>query len=248
MCVFYTAALLVRIHISVKKFRKTQAKTPIKPSFSDPISALLRIIATNQTSQRNIQHMTQNKSSSDHLAFLCDHLKKVAEDRDKTSFSALFDHYAPLIRSYSLAREPGADLIADDLTQDVMSRVWLKAGTYNESLANLNTWIFTLARNCRIDYLRRNSRHISDIDPSYIFDVMEDDSPGPFQQVHRSRSQDSIRTALKELPIEQSEVLVKVYLEGKSHQQTSTELKLPLGTVKSRVRLALKKLEVLVER
>lgn len=192
--------------------------------------------------------MTQNKSSSDKLTSLCGYIKKVAEDRDKDAFAALFDHYAPLIRSYSLAREPGADLVADDLTQDVMSRVWLKAATYNESLANLNTWIFTLARNCRIDYLRRNSRHISDIDPSYIFETMEDDSPGPFQQVHRTRSENGIKNALKELPSEQAEVLIKVYLKGKSHQQTSTELKLPLGTVKSRVRLALRKLEVLVER
>ena len=59
--------------------------------------------------------------------------------------------------------------MADELVQEVMTRVWLKAEKYNASLSNLNTWIFTLARNCRIDYLRRNSRYVSEIDPTDIY-------------------------------------------------------------------------------
>jgi RNA polymerase sigma-70 factor (ECF subfamily) len=175
-------------------------------------------------------------------------MSRIANDGDKSAFAELFDHYAPQIRAYSLAREPGSDLVADDLVQEVMTRVWLKASKYNPGLANLNTWIFTLARNCRIDYLRRNSRYASEIDPTDIFNDMEDEGPGPFQLAQQVRVGESIKAGLEELPREQSEILTKVYLEGKSHQQTSEELKLPLGTVKSRVRLALKKLEVLVVR
>ena len=192
--------------------------------------------------------MTNRKLPSDKLIALGELMKKVAVDRDKTAFASLFDHYAPLIRAYSLAREPGSDLVADELVQEVMTRVWLKAAKYNPRLANLNTWIFTLARNCRIDYLRRNSRYVTEIDPTDIFNDMEDDGPGPFQLAQQTRAEESIRAGLEELPREQCEILTKVYLEGKSHQQASDELKLPLGTVKSRVRLALKKLEVLVER
>ena len=192
--------------------------------------------------------MTKKLDSSDKLAQMSLCIIDVAENRDKAAFARLFDHYAPLIRSYSLAREPGADLVADELVQEVMTRVWLKAAKYNPRLANLNTWIFTLARNCRIDYLRRNSRYVTEIDPTDIFNDMEDEGPGPFQLVQQSRVEENIREGLKQLPREQSEILTKVYLEGKSHQQTSDELKLPLGTVKSRVRLALKKLEVLVPR
>lgn len=192
--------------------------------------------------------MRQNNSSTELSAQLRDCIARVANQRDKAAFSTLFDHYAPLIRAYSLAREPGAELVADELAQEVMIRVWLKAGTYNSLLANTNTWIFTLARNCRIDYLRRNGRFASDIDPTEIFNDIEDESPSPFQLTHQSRLEENIRTGLEKLPREQSEILVKVYLEGKSHQQTSEELKLPLGTVKSRVRLAIKKLKVLVER
>ncbi len=192
--------------------------------------------------------MTKRSTPSDKLAALSACMARVAEDRDKSAFAKLFDHYAPQIRSYSLAREPGSDLVADELVQEVMTRVWLKASSYNPSLANLNTWIFTLARNCRIDYLRRNSRYATEIDPTDMFNEMEDEGPDPFQLAQQSRVEESIKEGLKQLPREQSEILTKVYLEGKSHQQASDELKLPLGTVKSRVRLALKKLEVLVVR
>ena len=192
--------------------------------------------------------MAHKQSSEDKLTALKACLTRVAENRDRGAFAELFNHYAPLIRAYSLAREPGADLVADELVQEVLSRVWLKADKYNERLANLNTWIFTLARNCRIDYLRRNSRYATEIDPTDIFNDIEDEGPSPFQQVQQTRAEESIHSGLKQLPREQAEILSKVYLEGKTHQQASDELKLPLGTVKSRVRLALKKLEVLIER
>ncbi len=195
-----------------------------------------------------IRPMGQNKTSTELTAQLGECIRKVAEQRDKTAFSTLFDHYAPMIRAFSLAREPGAHMVADELAQEVMVRVWLKAGTYNSKLANINTWIFTLARNCRIDYLRRNSRFVSEIDPTEIFNDIEDESPSAFELTHQSRLEANIKSGLEKLPREQSEILTKVYLEGKSHQQASEELKLPLGTVKSRVRLAIKKLKVLVER
>ncbi len=102
--------------------------------------------------------MGKIKSSTELTEKLRDCIARVADHRDKAAFSILFDHYAPLIRAYSLARDPGANLVADELAQEVMIRIWLKAGSYNSQLANINTWIYTLARNCRIDYFRRNGR------------------------------------------------------------------------------------------
>ena len=192
--------------------------------------------------------MRQKTSNTELVAELKDCVSRVADQRDKAAFSVLFDHYVPQIRAYSLAREPGADLVADELAQEVMTRVWLKADSYNPKLANLNTWIFTLARNCRIDYLRKNGRFLTEIDPTDIFNDMEDEGPSPFQLVHQGKMEENIRSGLEQLPREQSEILFKVYVEGKSHQETSEELHLPLGTVKSRVRLAIKKLKVLVVR
>ena len=215
----------------------------------DPTAIRVRIMLNYQPTLMNMTGpMGQNKSSTEILAQLKNCIDRVAGQRDKAAFSTLFDHYAPLIRAYSLAREPGAHLVADELAQEVMIRVWLKAATYNSKLANINTWIFTLARNCRIDYLRRNSRFATEIDPTEIFNDMEDEGPSAFELTHQSRLEENIKTGLEKLPREQSEILVKVYLEGKSHHQASKELKLPLGTVKSRVRLAIKKLTVLVER
>jgi RNA polymerase sigma factor (sigma-70 family) len=192
--------------------------------------------------------MVQSKTAAEKITRLKNCIARIASHRDKDAFSTLFDHYAPLIRAYSLAREPGSNLIADELAQEVLIRVWLKADSYNAQLSNINTWIFTLARNCRIDYFRRNGRYVSDIDPTEMFNNIEDEEPGPFQLAHQNRLEENIKTGLAKLPREQAEILTKVYLEGKSHQQTSTELKLPLGTVKSRVRLALGKLKVLVTR
>ncbi len=176
---------------------------------------------------------------------LRDLMAAVANQRDIHAFEQLFDHFSPLLRAYSLAREPGASLIADELAQEVMIKVWNKAHTYHPEKANVNTWIFVLARNCRIDYLRRVGRFCTDIDPTEIFNQMEDEGPDPFQSTQQKKTELRIHNGLKQLPIEQSQVLAKVYLEGKSHQEVSNDLNLPLGTVKSRVRLALQKLEVL---
>lgn len=194
--------------------------------------------------------MTDSDSDSrlERNAHLKSLMAKVSLERDKQAFSQLFDHFAPLLRAYSLAREPGAALVADELAQEVMIKVWNKAHTYKPDLAAVSTWVFTLARNSRIDSLRRNGRFSTEIDPSGLFETIEDEGPGPFQVAQQKRLETQVHDGLKQLPIEQSQVLAKVYLEGKSHQETADELALPLGTVKSRVRLALQKLELLLKR
>jgi RNA polymerase sigma factor (sigma-70 family) len=203
------------------------------------------------TVKKRLRTMPQSSvidSKAEKRALLKDYMRRVAEHRDKQAFEGLFDHFAPLLRSYSLAREPGAALLADELAQEVMIKVWNKAHTFKPEMAAVSTWIFTLARNTRIDYMRRNGRFSTHIDPTELFNNIEDEGPDPFQLAQQQHTETKIHAGLKLLPIEQSQVLAKVYLEGKSHQETSNELGLPLGTVKSRVRLALQKLELLVKR
>lgn len=175
-------------------------------------------------------------------------MQRVSEQRDKQAFGELFDHFVPLLRAYSFAREPGATLVADELAQEVMIKVWNKAHTYKPDLAAVSTWVFTLARNSRIDYLRRNGRFSTEIDPTELFNNLEDEGPDPFQAAQQEKAEQRVHYGLRQLPVEQRQVLAKVYLEGKSHQETADELNLPLGTVKSRVRLALQKLELLLKR
>jgi RNA polymerase sigma-70 factor (ECF subfamily) len=173
-------------------------------------------------------------------------MQKVAQYRDKDAFGVLFDHFAPLLRSFSLAREPGAALMADELAQVVLIKMWEKACSYNSDKASVSTWVYTLARNSRIDLFRRNGRYTSEIDPEYLWRDTEDESADPFLDVQQKRAEKTIADAFEHLSSDQRQVLTKVYLEGKTHQESSTELGLPLGTIKSRIRLALKKLQIMV--
>lgn len=175
-------------------------------------------------------------------------ISAIAEHRDQAALSRLFDHYVPKIRSFCLAAQPGANLMADDIAQEVMIRIWNKAHTYKPESASLNTWVFTLARNARIDYLRKNSRHQSDIDPEYLWRNIVDENADPFKDAQHKRDQERIQQGLNKLPPDQKEVLLKVYLEGKTHKEAAEELSLPLGTIKSRVRLALHKLTIYIKR
>lgn len=187
-------------------------------------------------------------------------LQKVAEQRDTAAFRELFDHFSPLIKAfaYKVPSLEQPDSFAQDLLQETMLKVWTRAISFDPRLASPSTWIFAIARNMRIDLLRRQSRHIvnsvslhgdgedGDVDLEDIWFV--DESSDVFNQLAAQRSRRQIHESLKALSIEQTTILAKVYLEDKSHAEVAAELQLPLGTVKSRVRLALNKLKLLVDR
>ena len=173
-------------------------------------------------------------------------LIKVGRDHDRKAFEQLFAHFAPLIKGFQISRggQSSAPEAADELVQEVMFKVWRKAPSFNPEKAAASTWVFTIMRNCRIDALRRNSRQ-PDTDDSLDVDDIWDESYDnqPLVYLQQSRSQTAVSEGLSTLPADQSHVIEKAYLEGKSHSEISAELGLPLGTVKSRVRLALKKLQ-----
>ena len=173
-------------------------------------------------------------------------MHRIAKERNKAAFEVIFDHFAPLVRAFSLAREPGAALMADELAQTVLIKVWEKAASYNASKASVSTWIYTLSRNSRVDLLRRNGRYTTEIDPEYLWHETDSAESDPFLEIQKKRSEKNISEAFMQLPEDQRDVIVKVYMEGKSHQESADELKLPLGTIKSRIRLALQKLKILV--
>ena len=188
--------------------------------------------------------MKQEESAQLRRQQHADDIQAVARDRSKQAFSRLFDHFAPLIRTFCLSASPAATLQADDITQEVMLKVWQKASYYRHEYGAVSTWIFTMARNTRIDYLRKNGRHVSDIDPSLLWEQIPDDKPGPFWEAQQKRHCELITSCLEELPTEQKQVLIKAFMEGLTHAEISRELGISLGTVKSRIRLALKKLSI----
>jgi len=174
-------------------------------------------------------------------------LEKVSGQQDRRAFAQLFEHFAPLVKGFCLSKpvpnQPPN--LADELVQEVMIKVWQKANSFDPNKASASTWIFTLARNCRIDLLRRSNRHIAQ--PLESEDIWPaEDEATPIAHLQRVRDIRVLKEACGTLPPEQLEVIEKVFVEGKTHVETAEELTLPLGTVKSRVRLALRKLEVLV--
>ncbi len=167
-----------------------------------------------------------------------DHLVAVGRARDRQAFGALFGHFAPRLKTY--LRRLGCDSgAAEELVQEVMLLVWRRAETYDPAQASASTWVFTIARNKRIDVLRREQR--PEIDPNDPALVPDADEPAD-QRVESRQSNDRLRAALKDLPPEQAELLRMAYFEDKPHSVISAEHGIPLGTVKSRLRLAMDRL------
>jgi len=188
-------------------------------------------------------------------------LQRVAAERDTAAFRELFEHFSPMVKAfaYKVPSLEHPDAFAEELLQETMLKVWTRAESFDAKLASPSTWIFTIARNMRIDLLRKQARHVvntvslsqegeedDDVDLEAIW--FEDENSDVFNQLAQQRSRRQIHESLKTLPAEQTEVLAKVYLEDKSHAEVAEELQLPLGTVKSRVRLALNKLKLVVDR
>lgn len=173
-------------------------------------------------------------------------LKKIAVDQDRVAFAKLFDHFAPKIKAYGMmmkSQHTSAQM-AEELTQDVMLKVWLKAHCFDPDKASASTWIFTIARNCRTDFIRKALRTDSPLTADDLWPMAEEIEP--FTSLHQRRIKKSIHSALAQLPSEQADVLKRIYIEGKSHAEVAKATGIPLGTIKSRVRLAVAKLRTLL--
>ena len=170
----------------------------------------------------------------------------IAKNEDRAAFSRLFRHFAPLMKAFALSGSTLSANNADELVQEVMLKVWQKAGAFNPEKAAASTWVYTIARNCRTDMYRRLHKFDTSLRAEDL--SAEHETEEAFVVLHQRRNQDRIRELVKELPIDQTQVLCKVYMEGKTHSEVAEELNLPLGTVKSRVRLAIQKLQIQFDR
>lgn len=167
-----------------------------------------------------------------------DLLHRIGAAQDRDAFVSLFHYYAPRVKSYLLKN--GADeTSAEEVVQNTFITIWEKAASYNPKKAAASTWIFTIARNKRIDALRRQ-KFVSPLEENdtrldnLVADTVEDYAdPATVENLH---------SAIDSLPPEQADLLRRAFFEDKSHQVIADETALPLGTVKSRLRLALDKL------
>jgi RNA polymerase sigma-70 factor (ECF subfamily) len=161
----------------------------------------------------------------------------IARGRDRAAFVALYEYYAPRLKSYLLRL--GAADAAEEMAQETMLMVWRKATQFDPQRASAGTWIFTIARNLYIDRKRKERR--PEIDPSDPM-LVSDNDPAADTALAMRQSEHLVRAALATLPPEQAQVIELSFFADKAHAVIAAELKLPLGTVKSRLRLAMARL------
>jgi RNA polymerase sigma-70 factor (ECF subfamily) len=171
-------------------------------------------------------------------------VRAVAERGDRVAFARIFAFYGPRVKAY-LRRLGAEDAVAEDLTQDVMLAIWRRAQQFDRGRAALSTWVYTIARNKRIDALRRERRPDFDPeDPALVGDSELAPRGDHFAEAEQARR--AVMEAVEKLPAAQAQLLRIFYFEEKPHSVIAEELGLPLGTVKSRLRLALSKLRLLL--
>ena len=163
-------------------------------------------------------------------------MSAIARDRDRTAFAEVFRHFAPRVKAF-LIRSGTDQALAEECMQDVMATLWQKAHLYDPSRASVATWIFTIARNRKIDLLRRHARP----EPE---DLPWGPETAPDQADVIALQQDAARLteAIGKLPEKQRELIQSAFFGDLSHSEIAAQTGLPLGTIKSRIRLALDRL------
>lgn len=173
-----------------------------------------------------------------------DALTFVALQRDKTAYAELFSYFAPRLKAFGM-KMFGNEQQALEMVQDTMLNVWKKAALFDASRGCASTWIFTIARNVRFDMLRKKQSRKDDISADDLWlngEYPEPQADDDAAQWDNQLLTEKLAPHFAKLPPAQREVMEKVYLLEMTHQEVSDELGIPLGTVKSRIRLALDRL------
>jgi RNA polymerase sigma-70 factor, ECF subfamily len=185
--------------------------------------------------------------STDHSAptaeILQSWLRAVAERQDRDAFARLHRHFAPRLAGF-LARSGLSQAQAEDIIQDTMLAVWRKAALYDRSQGGVSTWVFVIARNLRIDHRRRKANR--DTLPLDDWDQI-DEGPSGEDMLLSGERESRVRSALAQLTPEQAQALQQAYFADKPQSAIARDLGVPLGTVKSRVRLALARMRKILE-
>jgi len=168
-------------------------------------------------------------------AKIIDLIKKVSEERNEIAFSEIFDFIAPKINAYYLQNNLSVEQ-AEELTQEVLSTIWLKAELFDPKKSKFITWSFTIARNKKIDFYRKNQKNVANEEDIRDFLYTENQSDD-------YEIESIIKDITKDLDENQKKLIKMSFFEQKSHKNISRELEIPLGTVKSRIRASLIKMQ-----
>lgn len=160
----------------------------------------------------------------------------IRDQQDKQAFARLFQHFAPRVKAF-LIRSGAEDGLAEECAQEVMAALWHKAHLFDPARASAATWIFTIARNRRIDAIRKQRRP----EPEDLT-WGPDHEPDQADVLVLQEETDKLGEAIAALPLKQRELIEKAYFGDLSHREIADQTGLPLGTIKSRIRLALDRL------
>ncbi len=158
------------------------------------------------------------------------------QDKDREAFAALFRHFAPRVKAF-LMKGGANEGLAEECTQEVMATLWTKAHMFDPSRASVSTWVFTIARNRKIDAIRRMKRPEPEDLP-----WGPEAEPDQADVMTLRQESEKLAVAIAELPEKQRDLIQRAYFGDLSHAQIAEETGLPLGTIKSRIRLALERL------
>ncbi|WP_299927061.1 sigma-70 family RNA polymerase sigma factor [uncultured Pelagimonas sp.] len=160
----------------------------------------------------------------------------VRDNRDRAAFAQLFDYFAPRLKGFVMRSGMGSAQ-AEEIVQDVMLTVWRKASMFDPHRAQASAWIYQIARNRQIDIIRKEHRPIPD-------ELAQDpgSEPDASQILAFDQEAEQLKTAIGQLGPDQKDMIEKAYLGDLTHQEISAQTGLPLGTVKSRIRLGLRRL------
>ncbi|MEL6510999.1 MAG: sigma-70 family RNA polymerase sigma factor [Pseudomonadota bacterium] len=163
-------------------------------------------------------------------------MERIQAAQDQSAFAELFAHFAPRVKAF-LMKSGANDTLAEEIAQEVMATLWHKAHMFDPSRASVATWIFTIARNRKIDAFRKQRRP----EPE---DLTWGPEAEPDQEdvLALQQETDKLAQAMSELPEKQRELIERAYFGDLSHSEIADETGLPLGTIKSRIRLALERL------
>ena len=186
-------------------------------------------------SKNNTKSLADESQSSTNYSTL---LSNVGLYQDKTSFAEVFEHFAPRVKSY-MVKLGCVEEMAEELAQQTLLQVWRKSQLYDPNKAAASTWIFRIARNMRIDMLRKQ-KHFFDAD--FDLSSIEDDQEDAELKINKEQESQRLALALTDLPFDQASIIRLSFYEGLSHSEIAQKLKIPLGTVKSRIRLAFARL------
>nr|WP_322866983.1 sigma-70 family RNA polymerase sigma factor [Aquicoccus sp. G2-2]MEA1114299.1 sigma-70 family RNA polymerase sigma factor [Aquicoccus sp. G2-2] len=160
----------------------------------------------------------------------------VRDDRDQECFVALFDYFAPRLKGFVM-RSGAGSAQAEEIVQEVMLTVWRKAEQFDPTRAHVSAWIYQIARNRQIDMFRKERRPM----PEELRDESNTE-PDANEIMAIEQEASHLKQALARLKPDQREVIERAYMGELSHQEISSATGLPLGTIKSRIRLGLEKL------